>query len=162
MQTDPNNQGEAPDITNTASQTADPNATQPQVAAPAAAVEKKASHKPSITGIILGILSLAASGISNLMVHAQYTPKGPTTGSVEAEVGHAVATGTTSILGAIFGMPFIVLGVVLGLASILFTVLRLRKVRAAGLIVSILVILLVVWSMSIAVDSLNYIKADPA
>lgn len=123
--------------------------------------QPKVSHKGSITGFVLAVVSLISSGIANLAIHAKYSPTGPTTGSVDREVGHAVATGTTSILGAIFGMPFIVLSIVLGLTSLVFIVLRFRKVRIGGLVFSIIAILLVVWSFNIAIDALDVIKAKP-
>ena len=122
----------------------------------------KVSHKGSITGFVLAVLSLISSGIASLAINAKYTPTGPTTGSVGNEVGHAVGTGTTSVLGAIFGMPFIILGILLALLSIVFIVLRLRKVRIGGLIFSIIAILLVIWSFNIALDALDLIKAKPA
>jgi len=120
------------------------------------------SHKPSITGSILALTSLLASGIANLMIHAKYTPTGPTTGSIDREVGHAVATGTTSVLGAIFAVPFMVGAIGLGLLSIVFVVLRLRKVRVMGAVFSVIIIALVVWSISISAGLFELIKADPA
>lgn len=124
--------------------------------------QPQVSHKGSITGFVLAVLSLICSGIANLAIHAKYSPTGPTTGSVDKEVGHAVATGTTSILGAIFGMPFIFFSVLLAIVSVAFIVLRLRKVRIGGLIFSIIAVLLVIWSLNIAFDALDLIKAKPA
>lgn len=120
--------------------------------------QPKTSHKGSITGFILAVLSLVSSGIANLAINAKYSPTGPTTGSLENEAGHAVATGTTSVLGTLFGLPFLVLGIFLGLLSILFVVLRLRKVHAGGLLFSIIAVLLSVWSLSIAFAAFDVIK----
>jgi len=130
--------------------------------APAPVQEKKTSHKPSITGIILAILSLISSGIANFSINAKYTPTGPTTGSFEAEAGHAVATGTTSVLGALFGLPFLVGAIGLGLLSLVFITIRIPKLRVAGFIFSAIAVALVVWSISMALGNFELIKADPA
>lgn len=135
---------------------------QPTTQTPAAPPKPKVSHKASITGFIMAILSLASSGIAYLMIHAKYTPTGPTTGSVEAEVGHAVATGTTSVLGAIFGLPFLIGGLLFAAIGIIFIVLRLPKVRVGGFIFSAIAVALIVWSVTIALGGFDYIKADPA
>ena len=95
------------------------------------------------------------------MINAKYTPTGATTGSVENEVGHAVATGTTSVLGALLGMPLLICGIGLGLLSALFVILRLRKVRVSGWAFSIIALLLVAWSISIALGTFELIKAKP-
>jgi hypothetical protein len=122
----------------------------------------KASHKASITGFILALLSLASSGIAHLLIFAQYTPNGPTNGSIDKQVGNAIATGTTTLLGAIFGMGFIVASFVFAFVAVLFILLRLRKVRVAGLLFSIVAILIIVWSISISLGALDVIKAHPA
>lgn len=122
----------------------------------------KVSHKPSITGIVLAILSLILSGLGNFLITMKYTPTGPTTGSVESEVGHAVGTGTTAVLGALLGVPFLVGGLVIAGVSILFILFRLRKVRIAGLLLSIVAVLLVIWSVSIVLGAFELIKAQPA
>lgn len=124
--------------------------------------QQKVSHKPSITGIVLAILSFASSGIGHLLIHAKYTPTGPTTGSVENEVGHAVATGTTSVLGALLEMPFLVGGIVLAFVSVIFIVLRITKLRIGGYVVSVAAVALVIWSVSIALAAFELIKAHPA
>lgn len=123
--------------------------------------QPKVSHKASITGFILAILSLILSAIGSLLINAKYTPTGPTTGSVQNEVGHAVATGTTAVLGALLGVPFLVSGIGLGLLSVLFIILRLHKVRVSGWLFSIIAVLLVAWSVSIAVGAFELIKAKP-
>ena len=128
---------------------------------PVTAPQAKISHKPSITGFVLSCVSLAASGIGHLIITAKYTPKGPTTGSAEAEVGHAVATGTTSVLGALFGYPLLVVGIVLAIVSIILVLIRLRKLRAGGLIFSAIAILLAIWSLSIAFGAFDLITAKP-
>ena len=122
--------------------------------------QPKVNHKASITGFIFAVLSLISSGIANFSVYTKYTPTGPTTGSAEAEVGHAVATGTTSALGALLGMPFIIGGLLFGLIAIIFITLRLRRVRVGGFIFSAIAVILVVWSLSIALGALDHISAD--
>lgn len=128
---------------------------------PAAAPIKKVSHKPSITGIILALLSLISSGIANLFIHMKYTPTGPTTGSVDREVGHAVATGTTTILGTIFGLPFMIGAIFFGLLGIIFIVIRLYKVKTVGAILSVIAILIAVWGIGISIGLFDLIKAHP-
>ncbi len=124
--------------------------------------QKKVSHSASITGIILAVLSLISTGIGNLLIRAKYTPTGPTTGSVENEVGHAVATGTTAVLGAVLGVPFLVGGITLALISIIFIVLRITKIRVWGFLFSAIAVAIVVWSLSAAIGAFDLIKADPA
>jgi len=128
---------------------------------PMATPVKKVSHKPSITGIILALLALLSSGIANFFIHMKYTPTGPTTGSVDREVGHAVATGTTTVLGAIFGVPFMVGAIVLGLIAVVFIVIRLRKVKVAGAILSVIALGLAFWAISISIGLFDLIKAQP-
>lgn len=123
---------------------------------------KKDSHKPSITGIVLAVLSLVSSGIANFTINAKYSPTGPTTGSVSAEVGDAVATGTTSVLGAIFGLPFLVGAIGLGLLSLVFLAISIPKLRVAGFIISAIAVAIVFWSISMALGNFELIKADPA
>lgn len=135
---------------------------QPNSKTSTTAPQPKISHKASITGIILAVLSLISSGIANFSINAQYSPTGPTTGSVEAEVGHAVATGTTSVLGAIFGLPFLVGAIGLGLLSLVFIAIRIPKLRVVGYIFSALAVLIVLWSISMALGNFELITADPA
>lgn len=122
---------------------------------------KKPSHKPSITGIVLSILSIVSSGLANFLLHMKYTPTGPTTGSIDREVGHAVATGTTSVVGALLGVPFLVGGIVLGALAILFIALRVPKLRASGYILSIIFVAVAVWAIATGIAGFDYIKADP-
>ena len=123
--------------------------------------QSKVSHNASITGFVLAVLSLISSGIGNLLIRAKYTPTGPTTGSVENEVGHAVATGTTAALGAVLGVPFLVGGFMLAFISIIFILLRVRKIRVGGFIFSAIAVAIVVWSVSAAIGAFELIKADP-
>lgn len=136
-----------------------PTKSSPKQAAPAASPQKT-SHKASITGSILAVASLAFAGIANAVVRAEYMPNGPTSGSVDREVGNAIATGTTSALGAIFGMMFIVCAIVLALAALAFIVIRLRKVKLGGWVFSIVAGALAVWSLAISIGAFDVIKAN--
>lgn len=139
------------------------NTPQPASAPPATTpVAKKASHKPSITGFVLTLVSLLFTALANFSIHAKYTPTGPTTGSAEAEVGHAIGTGTTTVLGSLFGMMFIVGAIVFALLALLFIILRLRNVKVSGLIFSIIVAGLSIWSMVVSIGLMSLLKADPA
>lgn len=129
---------------------------------PATRPQPKVSHKPSITGVVLALVSFVFSGIGHLFITAKYTPTGPTTGNVENEVGHAVATGTTSVLGALFGYPLLVIGIVLAFLSFIFIAIRLPKVRAAGIIFSFVAVAVAAWSLSIAFNAFDLITAKPA
>ena len=124
--------------------------------------QKKVSHSASITGIILAVLSLISTGIGNLLIRAKYTPTGPTTGSVENEVGHAVATGTTAVLGAVLGVPFLVGGITLALISVIFIAFRITKIRVWGFIFCAIAVVILAWSVSAAIGAFDLIKADPA
>lgn len=122
------------------------------------AAQSTPSHKGSITGFILALVSLAFSAIGHVIITAKYKPTGPTTGSIENEAGHAVATGTTSVLGALFGYPLLVVGILLAFVSIIFLLIRLRKVRVGGLLFSLLAGALAIWSLNIAFDAFDLIK----
>lgn len=135
---------------------------QPTAQLPQTKQQPKVSRNASITGFILAILSLVSSAVGGFMIRAKYTPTGPTTGSVENEVGHAVATGTTTVLGALLGMPFLVGGITLALISAVFIILRITKIRVGGFIFSAVAVALLIWSVSIALGAFELIKADPA
>lgn len=121
----------------------------------------KVSHKGSITGFVLSLISLMFSGLANFLIHMKYTPTGPTTGSVDREVGHAVATGTTTVLGTLLSVPFLVGAIVLAIVAVIFVLVRLRKVKVGGAIFSAISIALSVWSFVIAIGLFDSIKADP-
>lgn len=127
---------------------------------PPVVAKKKDSHKASITGSILALVSLITAGLANWVVHAQYTPKGPTSGTVEREVGHAIATGTTTVLGTLFGGFFSAFAIVFALLALVFIALRLRKVKLGGLLFSVAAVCLAIWSIAISVGVFNLIKAD--
>lgn len=124
-------------------------------------VEQAVSHKGSITGFILSLVSLMFSGLAYFLMNMKYTPTGPTTGSIEAEAGHAVATGTTTILGTLLGVPFLVGAIALAIVAVIFVLVRLRKVKVGGAIFSAVAIAISVWSFMIAIGLFDTIKADP-
>lgn len=124
---------------------------------------QKVSHRASVTGFVLAVFSLAMSGIGNLLIVAEpNTQPSPTASDVENQVGQAVADGTLNTLGTLFAVPLLVGGFVLGALAVVFILWRLRKVRVTGAIFSIIAILLVAWSYSIAIGAFNLIKATPA
>ena len=124
---------------------------------------KKPSRRASVVGITLALFSVALSGIGNFLITAEpNTQPSPTASQVENQVGQAVADGTLNTLGTLFAVPLLVGGFVFGFIAIVFILLRLRKVRVIGAIFSIIAILLVVWSYSIAINAFDLIKATPA
>lgn len=124
---------------------------------------KKTSRRASVMGIVLAVLSLVLSGIGNLLIVADpKTAPSPTASDLENQVGQAVADGTMNTLGTLFAVPLLVGGFVLGFFAVLFILWRLRKVRVVGAILSIVAVLLVVWSYSIAINAFDLIKANPA
>lgn len=127
-------------------------------AQPVSPPQPKKSHKGSITGFVLAVVSLSLSAAGSGLIHAKYVPV-PTNGSAEKAVGNVVASGTTTFLTTIFGMPLLVGGIALALLSVLFVILRLRKVRVGGLVFSVFAIVLAVWSFKIATAAFSLLKA---
>lgn len=121
---------------------------------------RKPSTKASITGGILAVLAFLSSGIATILVHLDTTSKDAVHNDLE-RAGGAVADGITMALFAILSVPFAVGGIVLGVLAIIFTALRLRKVKVAGLIFSIIFVALSLWAFATAVSVFDMIKADP-
>lgn len=119
---------------------------------------KKPSSKPSIAGAVLSILGLILSAIGSALVNSKYKPEQTSTTAAE-KAGEAVASGTWRVLATIFSVPFLVVGIVLGLLAVLFTVLRLKKVKIGGLVLSVFWILISVWAIKIAISAFQVIKA---
>jgi hypothetical protein len=130
--------------------------TPPAPAAPA----KKSSHNPSVTGIVLAGISLGLSAFGNLLVHAHATKRD--TPTIDQKVGQAVDNGVSHVLGAIFGVPFLVGGITFAIISAILLALRLRKIKATGIVLTILAVLIIIWSFSIAIGGFDYIRAKPA
>ncbi len=59
-------------------------------------------------------------------------------------------------------MMFIVGAIVFALLALLFIILRLRNVKVSGLIFSIIVGALSIWSMVVSIGLMSLLKADPA
>ncbi len=125
----------------------------------AEAVPVHKNHSGSKTGLVLAVVSLVLSAIGSAFVRAKYKPTGPTSGSVNNEVGNAVASGTTKVLGAIFGVPLLVGGIALAILAIVLILIRLRNVRSGGLLFSVLAGVIAVWSFTIATHAFSTIKA---
>jgi hypothetical protein len=126
------------------------------------ATAPKASHKGSITGFVLALISLFSSGIGHLLVHAKPELASSTNNDINVKVGNAVSTGTTKVVGTVLGVPFSVLGITLAIIAVLFVVLRLRKVRTGGFVFSALTIFIAIWSLKISIAVFELIKAHPA
>ena len=123
---------------------------------------KRPSTKPSITGGIFSILALLSAGIASFFAYPnpERTHTEVTTVAGTVDSGPLADIASQSV-GAVLSLPFIVGAVVFGLIAIVFTVLRLWKVKLIGLIFSILWLGLAIWAISIAIGALNVNKADP-
>ena len=120
---------------------------------------KKPSAGSSKTGAILSVLALAFSAMASALVHSKYEAEVPVTTASE-KAGEAVASGTWRVLATLFSMPLLVAGIVLGTLAIVLTVIKLRKVKAVGLLFSVLWIILGAWAIKIAVSAFQLISAN--
>lgn len=124
-------------------------------------VAKKPSTKPSITGGIFSFLALISSGIAHFLTHSEARSETEvTTAFGKVDSGPVAEIASDSVTG-ILSMPFIVGAVFFAGIAILFTLLRLRKVKATGMVFSILWIAICVWAVAIAFGAFDVIKADP-
>lgn len=121
---------------------------------------KKPSTRASITGGILSVLAFLSSGIATILVHLDTTSKGAVHNDLE-KAGGAVADGISAALFAVLSVPFAVGGIIFGILAVIFTTLRLGKVKVPGLIFSIVFIGLSLWAFVTAVSVFDMIKADP-
>lgn len=128
----------------------------------AQAQPQKQSHKPSITGGVLAVLALVSAGISHFLTHAESRSTTEVTTPVGTVDSGPVADVASNSITGVLSMPFIVVAITLGLLSLLFTVLRLRKVKTAGLLMTIVFAVLAVWAITIAIGAMDTLKADPA
>ncbi len=124
-------------------------------------VAKKPSTGSSKTGAILSIVSLGLSGIGYGLIHADYSTKEPLNGTAE-KAADKVASGTAHIYSSLIGVPFLAFGIFIALLAILFTLIRLRKVKAGGLVFSVIWIVVAIWAIKIATAAFSVIKAHPA
>jgi hypothetical protein len=122
---------------------------------------KKPSTGSSKLGAVLSVLALILSAIGSGLIHADYRSKQPLTNTAE-KVDDAVASGTLHVFSSLLGVPFLVIGIVLGLVAIVFVVLRLRKVKIGGLVFSVIWVVISVWALKVAIAAFNVIKASPS
>lgn len=123
-----------------------------------AAPVKQPSHRASIAGGILSVLGLIAAGVGYSLAHAHYTDVHPTT-SASVKAGDAIADGTVHVAGVLFSLPFLIGADLLALLAIIVTLVRVRKVKVGGLVVSILWLALGVWTFYIVANGFHYISA---
>jgi hypothetical protein len=119
---------------------------------------KAPSSGSSKVGAILSIVALIVSAIGYGLVHADYSTKEPLNGTAE-KAADKVASGTAHVYSSLIGVPFLVIGIFLGLLAILFVIIRLRKVKTVGLVFSVVWILLSAWAIKIAIAAFSVIKA---
>lgn len=133
----------------------------PQQPVPVAPVAKKPSTKPSITGGVFSILALIAAGIANFLTHPPLE-QDPSLTTTSQKVGEAVGNGTITVLASLLSMFFIVGAVVFALVAVIFTLLRVTKIKAVGWVFTIIWLILSVWSVVIVFGALDALKANPA
>lgn len=131
----------------------------PTTLAPAQSKPKKVSHLASIIGSILAVISLLLSGFAYALVHLNDGSHAPTDGDINKQVGHAVDTVTTTVLGGLFGGMFSAFAIALAIAAIIFIALRMRKVKLGGLLFSLAAGALAIWSFVISYGVFDLIKA---
>lgn len=122
---------------------------------------KKPSHRTSITGGVFAILSLIASSIGSAMIRTDFRPE-HVANNTASKVDAVVTTTTVHVTASLLAVPFLVGGIVLALLAILFTLIRLRKVRAGGLLFSLVWLALSAWSLQLAIHAFNLLKANPS
>ncbi|MGH7241080.1 MAG: hypothetical protein ACREGB_02160 [Candidatus Saccharimonadales bacterium] len=129
---------------------------------PKTTTPKPPSTKPSIVGGIFSILALMSAGVAHFLTHSEsrsHTTVTTAVGTVRSgPIAHAASKTVTGILS----LPFIVVAICFALLALLLTMIRLRKVKVAGLFWSIVWVLLGIWSISLAVGALTTLKAHPA
>lgn len=123
---------------------------------------KQPSTKPSIAGGILSILALLSAGIAHFLTHSESRSTTEVTTAVGKVKSGPVADAASNTVTGILSMPFSVVAILLGGLALLFTALRLRKVRVSGWVWSIIWILISIWAISIAIGAISLLKADPA
>jgi hypothetical protein len=122
---------------------------------------KAPSNGSSKVGAVLSIVALILSAIGYGLIHADYSTKEPLNGTAE-KAADKVASGTVHVYSSLIGVPFLVVGIFLGLLAIVFIVFRLRKIKTAGLMFSIVWFFVSVWAIKIAIAAFSVIKAHPS
>ncbi len=123
---------------------------------------KKPSTKPSITGGVLSIIALASSGIAHFLTHSEDRSTTTVTTAVGTAKDGPIADAAGNAVTGVLSVPFSVLAIFLALLALIFTVIRLGKVKAGGMVWSVIWILLSVWAISVAIGAIGVLKADPA
>lgn len=119
---------------------------------------KQPSHRASITGGILVIISLLLSAIGSGLVHANFkTDASKYDAATKATT--AAADTTVNVTVKLIGVPFLAVGIFLAILAVVFTVIRLGKVKSGGLVLSAVWILLAIWSVRIATTAFSILKA---
>ena len=117
---------------------------------------KKVSHRASITGGVLSIIALASGAIGSGLVHANlHTPATTTAQKIDA----AVADTTISVFAKLISVPFLVAAICLAGLAIIFTIIRLKKVKAGGLLLSVVWIALSGWALQLSIAAFQILKA---
>jgi hypothetical protein len=124
-------------------------------------VAKKSSMGSSKVSAILSIVALILAAIGSGLIHADYRTKEPLNGTAE-KAADAAASGTVHVFSSLIGVPFLVVGILLGILAIVFAVLRFKKVKAGGLVFSVIWVLISVWAIKIAIAAFDVIKAHPS
>jgi len=120
---------------------------------------KVPSTKPSITGGIFSFLALVSSGIAHFFAHADARSHTEVTTAVGKVDSGPVADVASKSISAILSLPFIVGGITFALIALIFTLIRLRKVKTSGLVLSLLWILISIWAIAIAAGALSTFQA---
>jgi hypothetical protein len=130
-----------------------PNTPSPQV--------KKDSTGSSKASALLSVIALLLSSTGYGLIHADYKTRQPLNGTAE-KVADKAASGTAHIFSSLIGVPFLCVGIFLGLLAIVFAIVRLRKVKTGGLVFSVIWVLISIWAIKIAIAAFNVIKAHPS
>lgn len=121
---------------------------------------KQPSTGSSKVGAVLSVVSLILAAIGYGLIHADYSTKEPLNGTAE-KAADKVASGTAHVFSTFIGVPFLAVGIFLSILAVVFIVTRLRKVKAGGLVFSIIWILISVWAFKIAIAAFDVIRAHP-
>lgn len=120
-------------------------------------VPKKSSTRASITGGILSVLSLLISALGYAFAQADFKTVQNAHGvTVKSDV---VTQATGRTFSVIMSLPFLVAGMMLAGLAIIFTIIRLRKVKTTGLLISVLWLALSVWAIHLVLIGFSDIKA---
>lgn len=126
-------------------------------ASPASQV-KEPSHRASVTGGVLSIISLVLSAIGSGLVHANIKTNASGYDTV-TKATTAAADTTVNATVKLIGVPFLAVGIFLAVLAVIFTVIRISKAKNGGLVFSVIWILVAVWSFKIATAAFSVIKA---